>query len=294
MTDKDTGEVSGFGNIQGDKLYEQRARSALPILVRQAKAQQPIYYSDLAAELGMPNPRNLNFVLGLIGNELQKLEPVFGKGAPPIQCCVINKVTELPGNGIGWFVPDTEAFKLLSRQRKRELISQMLNEVYAYPHWDEVLDHFGLKPAKPYSVAELTKKTSTAGGRGGSGEGELHKALKENIADNPNLVGLKKPFEIVQTEYPFLSGDVMDISLKGKDGWVGVEVKGRTSDLGDLTRGLFQCVKYAALMEAEKMVQHDRHVTNVILALGGAFPAELVAMKNMLGIQVVDRLQLET
>lgn len=46
--------------IWGSKLYQQRAQKALPILVRQAKARQSIYYSQLAQELGMPNPRNLN------------------------------------------------------------------------------------------------------------------------------------------------------------------------------------------------------------------------------------------
>jgi hypothetical protein len=46
--------------MSGDKLYQERARRAMPILVRQALASQPIYYSDLAEELGMSNPRNLN------------------------------------------------------------------------------------------------------------------------------------------------------------------------------------------------------------------------------------------
>ena len=38
----------------GDKLYQQRARMVLPILVRQAQADKPIYYSTLAQEVGMP------------------------------------------------------------------------------------------------------------------------------------------------------------------------------------------------------------------------------------------------
>jgi len=53
--------------ISGEKLYQERARAALPLLVRQAQAGAPIFYSDLADELGMPNPRNLNYVLGSIG-----------------------------------------------------------------------------------------------------------------------------------------------------------------------------------------------------------------------------------
>jgi len=58
----ETGEVAE--TMEGNKLYQERARRAMPILVRQALAGETIYYQDLADELGMPNPRNLNFVLG--------------------------------------------------------------------------------------------------------------------------------------------------------------------------------------------------------------------------------------
>lgn len=57
----------------GDKLYQQRAREALPLLVRQAVVGETIFYSQLASEMNMPNARNLNFVLGCIGNTLIKL-----------------------------------------------------------------------------------------------------------------------------------------------------------------------------------------------------------------------------
>ena len=60
--------------LAGDKPYQQRTREVLPILVRQAKAAQKIYYSDLAAEIGIPNPRNLNYPLGSIGNALKALD----------------------------------------------------------------------------------------------------------------------------------------------------------------------------------------------------------------------------
>ena len=40
--------------ISGDKAYQVRARAALPLLVRQAEAGAPVFYSDLAEELGIP------------------------------------------------------------------------------------------------------------------------------------------------------------------------------------------------------------------------------------------------
>ena len=90
--------------ISGDKLYRERARKALPLLVRQAQARRKIYYSDLAPKLGMANLRNLNYALGYIGQALASLSEEPGwKEIPPIQCLVVNKQTGLPGEGVGWF-----------------------------------------------------------------------------------------------------------------------------------------------------------------------------------------------
>jgi hypothetical protein len=61
--------------ISGDRLYQERARRALPLLVRQAQAGAPIHYSELAEELGMPNPRNLSGV-NYLGQKRQLSWPV--------------------------------------------------------------------------------------------------------------------------------------------------------------------------------------------------------------------------
>ena len=92
----ETGEAA-VGSIHGDKLYQRRARAALPILVRQAWAHQTMFYSDLAGELGMTNPRVLNYPLGAIGNTMLNLAEEMGHDVPPIQALVINKSTALPG-----------------------------------------------------------------------------------------------------------------------------------------------------------------------------------------------------
>ena len=113
----ETGDLSS-GDITGDKRYQKRARAALPILVRQAKAGTTMLYGELAAELGMPNPRNLNFVLGAIGNSILQLGMQWGSKVPPIQALVVNKDTRLPGEGISWFAPDASLFKNASRAQR--------------------------------------------------------------------------------------------------------------------------------------------------------------------------------
>src|SRR4051794_35751946 len=96
--------------ISGDALYQRKAREALPILVRQAEACRPITYGDLAEEIGMPNPRNLNLPLGSIGQTLENLSKRWREKIPPLQCLVVNKNTGLPGEGIDWFFRDIGGF----------------------------------------------------------------------------------------------------------------------------------------------------------------------------------------
>lgn len=119
--------------ISGDKAYQVRARAALPLLVRQAEAGAPVFYSDLAEELGMPNPRNLNYVLGSIGQSLERLSKAWKSKVPPIQCLVVNKSTGLPGEGIGWFLVKKEDFSTLPLRQKRAIVEAELQHVFSYP-----------------------------------------------------------------------------------------------------------------------------------------------------------------
>jgi hypothetical protein len=96
--------------LAGDKLYQVRARAALPLLVRQASQSATLYYSGLAPELGMANERNLNYVLGYLGTALEPLSKDWKETIPPIQCLVINKRDRIPGKGIGWFITKKRIF----------------------------------------------------------------------------------------------------------------------------------------------------------------------------------------
>jgi hypothetical protein len=98
------------GFVGGTALYQQRAAQALPILVRQASVHQPVFYKALADEMGVPFALNLTYVLGAIGDELNHLGEKWHVKIPPIQCLAINQHTGIPSRGIGWFVPDREAF----------------------------------------------------------------------------------------------------------------------------------------------------------------------------------------
>lgn len=146
--------------LAGEKLYQQRARAALPFLVRQATPSATIYYSDLAPELGMANERNLNYVLGYVGHAIEALAQDWKENIPPIQCLVINKRDQMPGSGIGWFITNKQDFKKLGRKEQRRLVKLELEKVFAYPRWASVLHEFGLAPAKTNYSKTLAKAES--------------------------------------------------------------------------------------------------------------------------------------
>lgn len=282
---RETGEVA-VGSLDGDKLYQQRARLALPVLVRQARAEQPIFYGDLADELGMPNPRNLNYVLGAIGNALLDLSAEWAREVPPVQALAVNRSTGLPGEGLAWFAPDEADFRKASSKRKRELVGAMLQKVYAFDRWDKVLLHFGLSPAR-LAPPNQPSHPIYDDAAGESGE---HRRLKEFVARNPQSVGLPRSCPEGELEFIFASADAVDVLFRHGNEWVGVEVKSAKSPKLDLTRGLYQCVKYRALLEATQAVEQLPIECRTILALEADLPQELVALRNTLGVEVREKI----
>ncbi|MBA5204532.1 hypothetical protein H2Y57_12685 [Pectobacterium aroidearum] len=270
--------------ISGGKLYQVRARMALPLLVRQAEACSPIVYSDLAEELGMTNPRNLNYILGSIGQSLELLSKAWKVKVPPIQCLVVNKNTRLPGEGIGWFLIKKEDFSRLPIWRKRKIVETELQHIFSYPRWREVLKVLKLDPAIS-DFTPLVKKAKAAFKGGGS---EAHKALKEFIAQNPTAIGLDSCTPVGTTEDLLPSGDCLDVSFCSKKIWVAAEVKSYISAESDIVRGLFQCVKYRAVMEAVLMTKSRTQNVRALLVLESKLPKSLIPLKNILGVEVID------
>ncbi|MBU2326247.1 MAG: hypothetical protein KJ755_02630, partial [Alphaproteobacteria bacterium] len=206
--------------ISGENLYKIRARVAIPVLVRQARAKNAIVYSDLAEELGMPNPRNLDYVLGCVGNTMIKLGEYWSESVPPIQCLVVNKQTHLPGAGIDPFFQNDQNVQTWSVDLKKEMVDAALAHVYAYRHWDEVLKTLGLSAAN----ADFTSIIGDATRLGG-GETESHRRMKLFVAANPSAVGLPSATASGECEYMLPSGDRLDVSFRRNDCWIAVEVK---------------------------------------------------------------------
>jgi hypothetical protein len=271
--------VKRFGD--GSKLYQRRARLALPLLVARAKAYRTFTYGRLAKLLDMPNPRNLNDVLGAVGHELEALSRNWKETIPPIECIVLNKTKRTPGRGIGFHMP-VEQFNKLTPPAKKQVIHYLLIDIWGYTKWDSVLQHFDLTSAAPdLRLEELAAKARY--GIGG-GESQEHLVLKEYIARNPHVLGLPKT--AADIEYSFPSADQIDVLFKYDQEWVGVEVKSINSDESDVLRGIFQCIKYRALIEAEQKFRRQIVSCRVLLVLGGKLPDILQDLAELLEVDV--------
>lgn len=278
MSDETAQKAKPFD--KGDALYQQRARAALPLLVRQAKAQQPITYADLAVELGMENPRNLNFVLGSIGRTLLRLSDDWETEIPPIECLVINQARGLPGEGVGVFIAK-EDFKKMTKRQQRVVVEAQLQRIFAYPRWDAVLEALSLPPAQ----VDFSEVIRAAAARRGTGESEDHRRLKNYVAAHPEVVGLSAQTSAGDMEHVLPSGDKLDVLFRVRRDWIAVEVKSRISDDADLTRGMFQCVKYKAVLEAYLLSIGKAANVRILLATSRDLPAWLIPLKNILGVE---------
>ncbi|HEX8365974.1 MAG TPA: hypothetical protein VF603_11900 [Allosphingosinicella sp.] len=272
-------------DFHGPKLYQQRAREVLPILVRQAGARQPVFYEALAREVGMPNPRNLNYVLGCIGRTLNELAEEWEDHVPPIEALVVNQQTRLPGPGFDGFLTE-QGETWSTKAERRALIEAHWARIYAYPYWREVLDELEVEP----TVDAAADIIARAGRTGGGGEGPDHLALKELVRRNPHLVGLAFGDAPGEPEFCLPSGDSVDVIFFQKRRIHAVEVKPAGAADSDIARGLFQCVKYRSVLQALAAYEHDQRKITVCLALGRELPPRLIPLRNSLNIDVFESL----
>jgi hypothetical protein len=69
----------------------------------------------------------------------------------------------------------------------------------------------------------------------------------------------------------------------------GVEGKTADASTAEIRRGLFQCVKYDALLRAYHRVYSTGKEPQVRLVLEGRLPEELVSLRSMLNVRVIER-----
>lgn len=218
---------------------------ALPYIVDLAQKRELMTYGELGKKLRVHPRTVIPHVLGYIRDEI-----CAPRKLPLINVLIVRQDDRLPGES---FLP--EGTRNLSDEEYEQKFEQHRDKVFLYDKWDELLKDLNLSPIKrePKDLDKIGKEYSAYEKRKGpSGEGEGHRKLKNYVAEYPKAIGLSTSKKGVK-EYLFPSGDECDVifGLAGNT-YAVVEIKNGDGGDGELIKGVYQAVKYRALMEAEK------------------------------------------
>lgn len=241
-------------------------RAMLPVLIFWAQTGQTNHtYEDLANAVGKKRGTWIGHVLGCIQDVIDELSKRKERKIPTLNALVNSKDKGLPSGGFEYVYKD---YPKMSEDNKHIYIKGLNKVACDYKHWDWVLSELELSPYKSLKEDEIKQIKHIHSGSHGGGEGYEHRQLKEYILNHPGSIGIKE-VKIAETEYTLPSGDKLDIYFKLNDeSVVAVEVKSSISDDADLTRGIFQCVKYKAVLNSLQRIEGTKRNITVILVTG--------------------------
>lgn len=259
-------------------------KSTIPILVGWAKHRETNHtYGDLNKLLGYSDGRNsfVGELLGYVSDVLDELSLETGEEIPTLNGLINSAKTKLPSDGFGYVYHDYED---LDHDLKKIVVATINNKACEYDGWDWVLASLGLKPSLNTQLEESIR----TGEFGYSTEGEEHKRLKKYVANNPRLLETNIKGRGVN-EHILLSGDRLDVYFPFDD--IAVEVKPASAPESDVLRGLFQCVKYKAILDAEAEVKGLKPNSRVFLVLGGKLSDHNRSINATLSVRVIENIR---
>ena len=232
---------------------------------------------------------------GISEEDLSSLEE---QSAQPIETPPDSTLTVAPSTRAGESIPasmPTSASPAISLSDSASATAQLESSAVRPPtripdeeQKSAKVDSVRLPQARmpPPAISSPTPAPDSGRGKDG-GESPKHQDLKQRILENPGKLGISELADRVK-EGKLADGGKVDVLFKSDAEWVAVEVKSEISQPQDVERGLFQCVKYEALMEAEIRVRGLSVGARAILAVGGQFPRELEDKRKILGVNVYE------
>lgn len=262
----------------------------MELLIAAAKTGDVVTYGKVAARLeaklkkSSMNPRQMGWVVGALMDHLLSVDP----NTPLINTLVVRGDSDQPGVGADSYL--RHRFKIrgrISPTRRKELVQAALNEVRIFKKWDQLFEaSFSRKPERVEATADSLEEDGQGDNPryGGLPESEEHKLLKEYVLEHPNCLRLKMGAPTGTIERRLLSGDEMDVEFVEGARRIGVEVKSIRSGNADLLRGIYQCVKYRAVMIAQSGFEAGVAECEVVLVSEVALPSELRALAKRLDV----------
>jgi len=262
-------------------------------LISAAHNRTTITYGEtkerLKSEAGFNNMHaaSLGRAVGALMDNLLK----YDKNLPMLNVLMVDQKDRVPGEGAYDFLRLRYGKKRVpSRNIRyddlgawRDVYEEEASNVYAYSKWKKVFkENFGRKLIVPKNTITELANDGDWKRRGNSGEGQHHKRLRLAITENPSLLHKKYANSRTKTEYELPSGDRLDVALFLGSKTIAVEVKSRISNEYDLQRGVYQCVKYKAVLEAMDL-RSDPPV-DAVLVVETEIPSSVKQLARRLGV----------
>lgn len=261
----------------------------IPVMILWAKYSwtEEHTYTQLMEAIDAKSPR-LGHQLGLIDDIFCDLSQKYKTVIPTLNALISGSGKGIPSNGLDYV---DSIYSKLSKEEK-ELFAKVKNQDAHNYDYTWVLDKLGLK--LPTNIPANEIESIRAASRGCmSGESNYHKRLKEYISSNPEVISIYSVTN-VSTEYNLLSGDRLDVFIKTENEIWGIEVKSRISDDNDIIRGIYQCVKYKAVMEAEKALNPDTSIIKILLVVERDISPKLKSLASFLNVQFISDFKIPT
>ena len=251
-----------------EDLSERGAPYLMAYLIKAIDTQGTLMYGDIAEWLardleikGRVFSTHVGYPTGRVMEDLQQGlpdEPFI----PLINVLVIRQDTKQPGKGADGFLQGRFGVSPGSefQRRRKELVDAAAREVYSFGDWrrlyGKVYGHTGagLDEAPHFRGKEREGDRTLASSQGGGPESQGHKRLKAYVLSHPGYIGASGSPSFAKAEVDLVSGDRVDVMFETGDRLDIVEVKSSISNNYDLQKGVYQCVKYRAVLKASRLL----------------------------------------
>lgn len=266
------------------KRTRDNVRLMIPVLIHWAKTgQNRRTYGDLTHAIGKTKFSGIGHSLYAVQKVLNKLSKDTKREIPTLNSLCKKSKSMLPAEGFELIEANYNKWK---DKAKRIFVEGLDSKAISYKYWDWVLEELNLRPYEVLTTEDLKKIKNPFNPYGG--EGEEHKKLKEYISEHPEVLGYKNVM-LVETEHILPSGDRLDVYIELSDGThVAVEVKPKDAPDNDISRGIFQCIKYAAVMEAMRNLESQDYEVETLLVTTGHLSDMSRKIADELNIEYVE------
>ena len=194
------------------------------------------------------------------------------RDCPPLSIILVRQEDHLPGVGARDFMAkylqcnelSNRDFKVNRLEEWRSACYRIATDIYSFRDWEQVYRKAFEETLPTIPISHSTNGKEKDGvNYKRKGEGKNHKDLRLWVKCNPGKIHSTYALFDTETEFGLDSGDRVDVVYFGRDLTVAIEVKSKDSDDSDIKRGVFQCIKYRAVLQAMDM----RSSINVVAIL---------------------------